>query len=74
MNAPAGFFACTVLFLAGFTWIGGYRRLGVIAALSLAGSVAFMFMFMKVVYVSLPLGIGPFGHLSVLLMRVLGIR
>ncbi|MSP96068.1 MAG: tripartite tricarboxylate transporter TctB family protein [Betaproteobacteria bacterium] len=69
-----GFFICTVLFLAGFTWVGRYRRPGVIAATSVIGGLAFMFMFMKIVYVSLPLGVGPFGQLSVQLMRLMGIR
>ena len=69
-----GFFLCTVLFLAAFTWVGRYRRPGVIAATSLIGGLAFMFMFMKVVYVSLPLGVGPFGQVTVLLMQLMGIR
>jgi putative tricarboxylic transport membrane protein len=69
-----GFFLCTAIYLAAFMWIGRYRRLGVIVATSLVGSLAFMFMFMKVVYVSLPLGIGPFAEVSFLLMRVMGIK
>ena len=54
-----GFFLCTFLYLAAFMWVGRYRRPGVILATSLIGSLAFMFMFMKVVYVSLPLGAEP---------------
>jgi putative tricarboxylic transport membrane protein len=69
-----GFFICTVLFIAGFIWVGRYRRPGVVAAASLLGGLAFMFLFMKVVYVSLPLGVGPFGEISVQLMRLMGIR
>lgn len=69
-----GFFACTVLFLAGFTWVGGYRRPGAIVAASIIGGLVFMFTFMKIVYVSLPLGVGPFEQLSVQLMRLMGIR
>ncbi len=69
-----GFFTCTVLFLAGFTWVGRYRRPGVILAASLIGGLVFMFVFMKIVYVSLPLGIGPFGQVSILLMKVMGIH
>ena len=69
-----GFFLCTALFLAAFIRIGGYRRLGITLLLGFAGSLAFMFMFMKVVYVSLPLGTGMFERLSILLMHVLGIR
>jgi putative tricarboxylic transport membrane protein len=69
-----GFFLSTVLFLAAFMWIGRYRRLGVVIAVSLLGSLAFSFIFMKVVYVSLPLGQGPFQQLSILLMRLMGVR
>lgn len=69
-----GFFLCTFLYLAAFMWVGRYRRPGVILATSLIGSLAFMFMFMKVVYVSLPLGTEPFAQVSFLLMRLMGIR
>jgi putative tricarboxylic transport membrane protein len=69
-----GFFLCTTLYLGLFMFVGGYRRYGVIVATSLIGSLAFVFMFMKVVYVSLPLGEGPFAQVSFLLMRLLGIK
>jgi putative tricarboxylic transport membrane protein len=69
-----GFFLCTALFLCAFIRVGGYRRLGATLLLGVAGSLAFMFMFMKVVYVSLPMGTGIFGQLSILLMRIMGIR
>jgi putative tricarboxylic transport membrane protein len=59
-----GFFLCTVIYLAAFMWIGRYRRIGVIVATSVIGAAAFMFMFMKVVYVSLPLGVEPFAQVS----------
>jgi putative tricarboxylic transport membrane protein len=69
-----GFFLCTALYLALFMWIGRYRRIGVIVVTSLVGSLAFVFVFMKVVYVSLPLGVEPFAQVSYLLMRILGIK
>ena len=69
-----GFFLCTVIYLAAFMWVGRYRRLGVVVATSVIGSLAFMFMFMKVVYVSLPLGVEPFAQVSFALMRVMGIK
>ena len=69
-----GFFLCTALFLAGFIRVGGYRRTGVTVLLGIGGSLAFMFMFMKIVYVSLPLGVGIFEQLSIVLMRLMGIR
>jgi putative tricarboxylic transport membrane protein len=69
-----GFFLCTFIYLAAFMWIGRYRRIRVILITSLVGSLAFMFMFMKIVYVSLPLGVDPFSQLSFLLMRLMGIK
>jgi putative tricarboxylic transport membrane protein len=69
-----GFFLCTVLFLAGFMLAGRYRRIGVVLTTSLIGSLVFMFVFMKIVYVSLPLGREPFAQVSYLLMRLMGIK
>ena len=69
-----GFFVATALYLAAFMLIGRYRRAGVIAAASIVGSLAFIYVFMKIVYVSLPLGAGPFRHVSTTLLAVLGIH
>ena len=70
----AGFFLSTAAYLALFMLIGRYRRYGVIAAASLLGSLVFVFVFMRIVYVSLPLGVGPFQQVSVWLLALLGIR
>lgn len=69
-----GFFLATVLYVASFIALGGYRRWAVNAAVSLIGTLAMMFFFMKVVYVSLPLGREPFVQITFFLMRVMGIR
>jgi putative tricarboxylic transport membrane protein len=69
-----GFFLCTFAYLAGFMLIGRYRRVGVVLSTSLVGALVFMFVFMKVVYVSLPLGQGPFAEVSLLLMKLMAIR
>lgn len=69
-----GFFLCTVFYLAGFMLAGRYRRIGVVFATSLIGSLVFMFVFMKIVYVSLPLGQEPFSYVTFMLMRLMGIR
>lgn len=69
-----GFFLCTFAYLAAFAWVGRYRRPLVVLASSLVGSLLFMFVFMKVVYVSLPLGQEPFSQVTFLLMRLMGIR
>lgn len=69
-----GFFLCTFLYLSAFMYVGRYRRLGVIVATGFLGSLAFVFIFMKVVYVSLPLGEAPFASVSLLLLHLLGIK
>ena len=69
-----GFFVSTVLYLALFMLVGRYRRARVIAAASVIGSLAFVFVFMKIVYVSLPLGRGPFKALSVWILAMLGVH
>ena len=68
-----GFFLSTALYLAIFMVLGRYRRTGVIIATSVLGSLAFVVLFMKIVYVSLPLGAGPFLTLSVAILRLIGI-
>src|ERR1700755_1564713 len=57
----------TFLYLAAFMIVGRYRRPMVILVTSLAGSLLFMFVFMKIVYVSLPLGVEPFSQISIAL-------
>ena len=69
-----GFFVATVLFLGLFMIAGRYYRARVVWLSSLIGSLVFVFVFMKVVYVSLPLGIGPFRTFSIWLLAMLGVR
>jgi len=69
-----GFFVATAAYLAAFVAVGGYRRWGVIAVCALGGSLAMVVVFMKIVYVSLPLGAGPFRALSISLLVLLGVR
>lgn len=69
-----GFFLATVLYFALFMAIGRYRRWGVIVAVSLLGALVLMFIFMKLVYVSLPIGVEPFSRVTFLLMQLMGIR
>ena len=69
-----GFFVATAAFLYAFVMVGGYRRWGVALALGIGGSLAFVAVFMKIVYVSLPLGVGPFHAVSLALLATLGVR
>jgi putative tricarboxylic transport membrane protein len=69
-----GFTLCTLLYLALFIVVGRYRNTWVIAANSIVGTILFVFLFMKVVYVSLPIGEGPFQQFSLLLFKMMGIK
>lgn len=69
-----GFFVATALYLALFMLVGRYRHARVITSASILGSLAFVYVFMKIVYVSLPLGRGPFKALSVWILAMLGVR
>lgn len=69
-----GFFVATVPYIALFVILGGYRRWGVTAAMSVIGTLVLLFFFMKVVYVSLPIGEPPFSAVTLFLMQVMGIR
>ncbi|HEY3585367.1 MAG TPA: tripartite tricarboxylate transporter TctB family protein [Casimicrobiaceae bacterium] len=69
-----GFFVTTALFLGFFMIAGRYYRTRVVALASIVGSLVFVFVFMKIVYVSPPLGVGPFRTFSVWLLAMLGIR
>jgi putative tricarboxylic transport membrane protein len=69
-----GFFIDTALYIVALTRTGRYRRWPVIAAVAIVGALVFMFIFMKVVYLSLPIGTEPFSAVSLLLMRLMGIR
>jgi putative tricarboxylic transport membrane protein len=69
-----GFFLATILYLVAFIRLGGYRRWPVIAAVSIVGTLVLLFIFMKLVYVSLPIGVAPFSEVTLLLMQIMGIR
>ena len=69
-----GFFLSTTLYLAVFLVIGGYRRWGALALMSTGGALVLMFIFMKLVYVSLPIGEAPFSAVTLFLMQLMRIR
>lgn len=68
-----GFVITTAVFLAVFPWVGGLRRPVLAAVLGVAGSFLLLVVFMRVAYISLPLGEGPFKALSIALMGLLGV-
>jgi len=69
-----GFFLATVIYVAAFIALGGYRRWKTVAAVSVIGTLLLVFFFMRVVYVSLPIGREPFAQVTLLLMQLMGIR
>jgi hypothetical protein len=68
-----GFFPATALFLLAFPWLGGQRRPGVLLALSVGGTLVLALVFLRIAYISLPLGEGPFRELSLALLRLIGV-
>ena len=70
----AGFFLATVVYSFVLMYLGHYRRLLPAVALSVAIGLAFMFMFMRVVYVALPAGVAPFDGISYALMAAMGVH
>lgn len=67
-----GYILATTLFLVAFIYLGGQRRWYVIP-LGIVSSLVFAYVFLKVVYISLPSGVGVFDQLTVLLYELLGI-
>ena len=67
-----GYILATTLFFVAFVWLGGQRR-WYVAPLGFAVSLLFAFVFLKVVYVSLPSGVGIFDQLSVLIYQLIGV-
>jgi putative tricarboxylic transport membrane protein len=68
-----GFALATVLFLAGWLLLGGVRRPVTIALTSLVGTVALLYLFVKVSTLPLDRGKGAFELATVAIYRLLGI-
>ena len=72
LAAPlAGFPLATALFVAAFMALAGARSLPLIAANVVVGTVALLYLFVKLVYLPLPKGAGPFEGLTLALYRAL---
>jgi len=68
-----GFFLSSAVFLSVFAAIGGFRHLIWNPVICLIGSFGFFFIFMRVAYISLPLGEGEFKEFSLLLLKLIGV-
>ncbi len=69
-----GFAADTFMFVLLLMWLGGFRRWKLMLPISAGLTLGLMFVFMKLVFVPLPLGTGPFSLFSQALLRLLGIH
>ena len=70
-----GFFVATAIFIAAIAAIAGrYRKPVPLIVTSIVAPVVLMFVFMRIVYISLPLGRGAFKDLSLILLKVLGVH
>jgi putative tricarboxylic transport membrane protein len=69
-----GFFLDSVVFVLSLIWIGGFRRFWTALLISTVTTLLFMLVFLRVIYVALPIGTGPFEWLSTSLMRLLGVH
>jgi hypothetical protein len=68
-----GFILTTTVFLVVFPLVGGFRRPGMAVVIGVAGGLVLAVTFLRIAYISLPLGEGPFRALSLALMRALGV-
>ncbi len=66
-----GFALVSALFIAAFLVLGGMRSVPAIAANVVVGVVALLYLFVKVVYLPLPKGDGPFEAVTLALYSVL---
>jgi len=69
-----GFIPATFALMFAMIRIGGYRRDGVALAIAGLGALGFFFVFQRIVYVSLPLGKGPFEAVATTAMALMGVR
>lgn len=68
-----GFPLANFLFLLSFMYLGGVRKPFWLVLLPLSGTIVLLYLFVKLVYVPLPRGIGAFEDLTISLYRLLGI-
>ncbi len=69
-----GFFLDSVIYIGTLIRIGRYRRWPIIAAVAVGGAFVLMLIFMKVVYLSLPIGRPPFSAISLAMMTIMHIH
>jgi putative tricarboxylic transport membrane protein len=68
-----GYLFATMAFVTAFVWLGGQRR-WYSPVIGVAGGLVMAYVFVGVVYVSVPTGVGVFDSLTVAIYRLLGIQ
>jgi hypothetical protein len=68
-----GYMFATMAFLGAFIWAGGQRR-WVTPVVAVGGGLLMTYVFVGVVYVSVPTGVGVFDAVTVAVYRLLGIQ
>jgi putative tricarboxylic transport membrane protein len=68
-----GYMLATIVFLAAFIWCGG-QRTWYAPLVAVAGGLVMTYVFVGVVYVSVPTGVGVFDTVTVAVYRLLGIQ
>jgi putative tricarboxylic transport membrane protein len=68
-----GYMFATMTFLGAFVWAGGQRR-WVTPVVAVGGGLLMTYVFVGVVYVSVPTGVGVFDTVTVAVYRLLGIQ
>jgi putative tricarboxylic transport membrane protein len=69
-----GFVISTFLLLLAIMMFAGYEKVPRAVIISGIGALVFFAVFQRLVYVSLPMGAGPFKELTLALMALLGVR
>ncbi|MGH9652505.1 MAG: tripartite tricarboxylate transporter TctB family protein [Bryobacteraceae bacterium] len=68
-----GFLIASFVFLLLFIYLGGFRRPFWALAIAIIGSLGITYLFVRVVYISLPLGYGIFQSIEVAIYHAIGL-
>jgi putative tricarboxylic transport membrane protein len=68
-----GYMLATMAFIGAFVWLGGQRRWPV-PVVAIVGGLALTYLFVGVVYVSVPTGVSVFDTVTVAVYELLGIQ
>lgn len=69
-----GFFIATVFYVGVIIYLGHYRNLPYVFVISLGLPLLLMILFMRIVYVALPLGVAPFDAVSLAIISMIGVH